>query len=67
MGGTYYYLGKLPQALSCYQKVLELQKEIKDPKTIAITTQNIGGIYSKLEDYSSALKYYKRAYDVYKK
>jgi tetratricopeptide (TPR) repeat protein len=29
MGGTYYYLGNLPKALSCYQKVLDIQKRSK--------------------------------------
>ncbi|WP_229201932.1 tetratricopeptide repeat protein, partial [Arsenicibacter rosenii] len=50
-----------------FRQAAFLFKEIDDIKNLTAATNNIGLIYSKVKDYSNAMKYFTKAYAVFKK
>ncbi|MFN9938302.1 MAG: tetratricopeptide repeat protein, partial [bacterium] len=61
IGATYYSMGNYLQAVELYKKALAMQEKIGGKKMTAIIAGNIGGIYSKVKDYSNAMKYISKA------
>ncbi len=60
-GVQQYRLGQYPQALSTYQRVLEIRKQQGDKAGIGQTLNNIGEVYLGLEQYDKALEVWQPA------
>ncbi|MBC7862053.1 MAG: tetratricopeptide repeat protein, partial [Bacteroidia bacterium] len=50
--------GNVAKAIDSYTQSLKLREEISDKKGIATTLNNLGAIYSELDDYDKAIEYY---------
>ncbi len=51
----------LSKGITYYQKSLKIKEEIKDSVGIAISLNNIGGIYLRLNELDTAMSYYQRS------
>ncbi|CAF1236257.1 unnamed protein product [Rotaria sordida] len=69
LGWIYDSMGDYSQALSYYEKSLDIKKKILSPNDIGLASSynNIGMVYDNMGEYSKALSSYERAFDIYKK
>ena len=61
LGQVFQFLGQYSQAITYFEKSIALERSIDgfDPKSIAITQNNLGLTYQKAKDYKEALKIFK--------
>jgi tetratricopeptide (TPR) repeat protein len=59
-------MGEYSKALSYYEKDLEISQKTlpANHPDLAISYNNIGGMYDNMGEYSKALSYFKRALDI---
>ncbi len=55
--------GSIGRAEKYWEKCLEIAKETKDPKLIAIAYNNLGEVHRVKAEYTKALNYYNKAYE----
>lgn len=60
IGLASYYKGEMFEALSEWQKELEIRKSLDDPYQLAQAYSNVGVIYRTQGDYKSALEHYQK-------
>ncbi|CAF3592599.1 unnamed protein product [Adineta steineri] len=62
-------MGNLEKALSSHQKALEIQKRIlpSNHRDLAVTYDNIGSVYGKLEKHAIALSFHQKALEINEK
>jgi HTH-type transcriptional regulator, quorum sensing regulator NprR len=66
IGIAYRRIGDLDKAHSNYRMAIDIGKSINSNKILYQTYQNIGGLYSSIEDYQNAIKYYNLSYELRK-
>ena len=66
LGVSYYHLGQKDSAVFYFEKTKELGKKYNSKAWEGITLGNIGNIYFRDKDYSTALQNYKQQYEVLK-
>jgi len=61
---TFYYQGNLKEALTQYERALEIDKKSNIKENIATRLSNIGMIYCDMGEYEKAIEYHKQALDI---
>ncbi|CAF4824273.1 unnamed protein product, partial [Rotaria socialis] len=69
LGRMKYHQGEYQQAVTFYEKSLQIYKKILSPDdpVLATSYNNIGGVYSSMGEYSKALEYYEKSHQIYEK
>jgi len=62
-------MGKYVNALSYYEKLLEIQQQSLPPNDpdLSMSYNNMGAVFEKMANYSKALAFYERAVDIAEK
>jgi len=65
MGRVYWRKGDDNAAMACYEKALNIYEELEDLLSIAITTNNIGILYTELKvNYDAAMTWYQKSLQI---
>jgi len=65
IGMIMYYLSDYPKAIEYYLRVIVLQEELGDQKSLANAYVDIGSVYSTLSDNENALEFYSKALQLF--
>ncbi len=58
-GNIFFQISKYEKAISYYNQILSLAKEINDKRNIAVALSSIGNCYYRLSDYQMAMEFFK--------
>jgi CHAT domain-containing protein/Tfp pilus assembly protein PilF len=61
LGGLYSFLGRVPEAVKCFQEAIELRRALGNKNSLAFALNNLGQAYSNVGEFQAALKSFQEA------